>query len=36
MPVEWEYRGRIITPEDIVFLRQFIARVNELRPVEVQ
>jgi hypothetical protein len=25
MPVEWKYRGRIITPEDIAFLRQFLA-----------
>jgi hypothetical protein len=25
MPVEWKYRGRVITPEDIAFLRQFIA-----------
>jgi hypothetical protein len=25
MPVEWRYRGRIVTAEDIVFIRQFIA-----------
>ena len=25
MPVEWKYRGRVITPEDIAFLRQFLA-----------
>jgi hypothetical protein len=25
MPVEWKYRGRVITPEDITFLRRFIA-----------
>src|ERR1022692_3404309 len=25
MPVEWRYRGRAITAEDIVFIRQFIA-----------
>lgn len=25
MPVEWKYRGRVITPEDIAFLRRFIA-----------
>lgn len=25
MPSSWRYRGRVITPEDIVFLRQFIA-----------
>jgi hypothetical protein len=26
MPVEWKYRGRVITPDDIAFLRQFIAQ----------
>jgi hypothetical protein len=25
MPVEWRYRGRAVTAEDIVFVRQFIA-----------
>lgn len=25
MPVEWKYRGRVITPYDIAFLRRFIA-----------
>jgi hypothetical protein len=25
MPVEWKHRGRVITPEDITFLRRFIA-----------
>src|SRR6202046_586986 len=25
MPVEWRYRGRAVTAEDIVFMRQFIA-----------
>jgi hypothetical protein len=25
MPVEWRYRGRTVTAEDIVFVRQFIA-----------
>jgi len=25
MPVELKYRGRVITPEDITFLRRFIA-----------
>jgi Domain of unknown function (DUF4338) len=25
MPVEWRYRGRAVTAEDIVFIRQFIA-----------
>jgi Domain of unknown function (DUF4338) len=25
MPVEWKYRGRVITPDDIAFLRLFIA-----------
>src|SRR5215831_8956936 len=25
MPVPYRYRGRVITPEDILFLRQFIA-----------
>jgi hypothetical protein len=24
MPVEWKYRGRVITAEDIAFLRQFL------------
>ena len=24
MAVEWKYRGRVITPDDIAFLRQFI------------
>ena len=26
MPAEWRYRGRVITAEDVVFIRQFIAR----------
>jgi hypothetical protein len=26
MPAEWRYRGRVVTGEDIVFIRQFIAR----------
>src|SRR5271157_3746752 len=30
MPVQYKYRGRIITPEDILFLRQFIAEHSEL------
>jgi Domain of unknown function (DUF4338) len=30
MPVEWQYRGRVVTPEDIVFLRQFIAEHSGL------
>src|SRR5580658_1306119 len=25
MPVEWRYRGRAVTAEDIVFIREFIA-----------
>src|SRR5579862_4251353 len=25
MPVEWKYRGRVVTPGDVVFLRQLIA-----------
>ena len=25
MPVEWKYRGRVVTPGDVAFLRQFIA-----------
>src|SRR5450432_4505315 len=25
MPVEWRYRGRAVTADDIVFIRQFIA-----------
>jgi hypothetical protein len=25
MPVEWKYRGRVITPDNIAFLRRFIA-----------
>src|SRR5450432_2543624 len=25
MPVEWRYRGRTVTAEDILFIRQFIA-----------
>src|SRR5499427_8790345 len=25
MPVEWKYRGRVITPDDIVFIRRLIA-----------
>jgi hypothetical protein len=30
MPVQHSYRGRIITPEDILFLRQFIAEHSQL------
>src|ERR1700727_822738 len=30
MPVEWKYRGRIITPEDVAFLRQFLADHSDL------
>ena len=30
MPVERKYRGRVITPEDIAFLRQFIAQHSGL------
>jgi uncharacterized protein DUF4338 len=26
MPAEWRYRGRVVTTEDIVFIRQFIAQ----------
>ena len=26
MPAEWRYRGRVVTAEDIVFIRQFIAQ----------
>jgi hypothetical protein len=25
MPVEWKYRGRVITPEDVAFIRRLIA-----------
>jgi hypothetical protein len=30
MPVPYSYRGRVITPEDILFLRQFIAEHSQL------
>jgi len=30
MPVQYSYRGRVITPEDILFLRQFIAEHSHL------
>jgi hypothetical protein len=30
MPVQYQYRGRVITPEDITFLRQFIAEHSDL------
>jgi hypothetical protein len=30
MPVEWKYRGRVITPEDVAFLRQFLAEHSGL------
>jgi hypothetical protein len=30
MPVQYQYRGRVITPEDILFLRQFIAQHSHL------
>ena len=30
MPVQYSYRGRIITPEDILFLRQLIAEHSQL------
>ncbi len=30
MPVQYSYRGRVITPEDILFLRQFIAEHSQL------
>lgn len=30
MPVQYQYRGRVITPDDIVFLRQFIAANSSL------
>jgi hypothetical protein len=26
MPAEWRYRGRVVTAEDVVFIRQFIAQ----------
>jgi len=26
MPIEWRYRGRVITAEDVAFIRQFIAQ----------
>ena len=26
MPAEWKYRGRVVTAEDILFIRQFIAQ----------
>ncbi|MBS0528418.1 MAG: DUF4338 domain-containing protein [Proteobacteria bacterium] len=26
MPAEWRYRGRVVTGEDIIFIRQFIAQ----------
>ena len=25
MPADWRYRGRVVTTEDILFIRQFIA-----------
>jgi hypothetical protein len=25
MPVEWRYRGRVVTAEDVIFIREFIA-----------
>jgi hypothetical protein len=30
MPVQYSYRGRVITPEDILLLRQFIAEHSQL------
>src|SRR4029077_8130325 len=30
MPVDRKYRGRVITPEDIAFLRQFLAQHSGL------
>jgi hypothetical protein len=30
MPVQYQYRGRVITPDDLVFLRQFIADNSNL------
>src|SRR6266536_858425 len=30
MSVQYQYRGRVITPEDITFLRQFIAEHSDL------
>lgn len=30
MPVQYSYRGRVITPEEILFLRQFIAEHSQL------
>src|SRR4249920_1204282 len=30
MPVDWKYRGRVITPGDIAFLRQFLAQHSGL------
>src|ERR1700726_4545113 len=30
MPVQYSYRGRVITPEDILFLRQLIAEHSQL------
>ena len=30
MPVQYSYRGRVITSEDVVFLRQFIAEHSQL------
>jgi hypothetical protein len=30
MPVQYGYRGRVITPEDILFLRQLIAEHSQL------
>src|SRR5437867_8642145 len=26
MPVEWSYRGRAVTPEDVLFIRELIAQ----------
>src|SRR5437764_7315803 len=26
MPAEWRYRGRVVTAEDVAFIRQFIAQ----------
>ncbi len=30
MPVQYQYRGRVVTPEDITFLRRFIAEHSDL------
>lgn len=29
MPAEWRYRGRVVTAEDVIFIRQFIAQNPE-------